>query len=51
VTDDPRPLTESTIFVTLPNGRHLRIDVEVMPDLATRSRAELLPEPGDDDDA
>jgi len=45
LTDEQQSLAEASVIVTLPNGRRLRIDVEVMPDLATRARAELLPEP------
>lgn len=41
--DEPQqPLTELTAVVTLPNGKLLRIAVEVMPDLNARARAELL---------
>ncbi len=46
MTDELRPIAEASVTVTLPNGRQLRIQVAVMPDLDTRSRAELLPEPG-----
>lgn len=49
MTDDLQPIAESTVTVTLPNGKRLRIAVEVMPDLEATARAELLPEPGDDD--
>jgi len=37
----------ATVQMTLPNGRQLRIAVEVMPDLECRAHAELLPEPGE----
>lgn len=40
--DDAQLLTELTAVVTLPNGKLLRIAVEVMPDLNARARAELL---------
>jgi len=43
VTDKPQSLAEASVTVTLPNGRRLRIDVKVMPDLEARARAELLP--------
>ncbi len=48
MTDAEQPIAESTVTMTLPNGKRLRIAVEVMSDLECHSRAELLPEPVDD---
>jgi len=42
-----QPLTEATLQVTLPNGKQLRIQVAVMPDLDAIAHADLLPDLAD----
>lgn len=45
--DDSAVLTQATVIVTLPNGKHLQIVVVVMPDLDSHSHVELLPDLAD----